>query len=98
MKRLFYIVLTVFIFFIGLTFAFQNSQSVELSYYFGLQWNAPLSLMLILAIAIGVGAGYLVGMRRVVRARREVTQARKEIRQVEKEVENLRSLPIKDVI
>jgi len=98
MKRLLYIFLTVIVFFVGLTFAFQNSQSVELSYYFGLQWQAPLSLMLILAVAIGVGAGYLVTMRLVMRARREAAQAKKEIKQVEQEVENLRSLPIKDVI
>ena len=98
MKRLFYIFLTVIVFFVGLTFAFQNSQSVELSYYFGWQWHAPLSLMLILAVAIGVGAGYLVTMRLVMRARREAAQAKKEIKQVEQEVENLRSLPIKDVI
>ncbi len=98
MKRLFYIVLTVFIFFIGLTFAFQNKQSVELSYYFDLQWRGPLSLMLILALAIGVGVGYLVAMQLVMRARRELAQTKKEIKQVEQEVENLRSLPIKDVI
>jgi uncharacterized integral membrane protein len=98
MKRLFYIVLTVFVFFIGLTFAFQNKQSVELSYYFGLQWHGPLSLMLIIALAIGVGVGYLVTLNMVMRARRELVQAKKETRQVEQEVENLRSLPIKDVI
>lgn len=98
MKRLFYIALTLFVFFIGLTFAFQNSQSVELKYYMGIQFDGPLSLMLILALAIGVGVGYLVGFGRVVSARRELAQARKEVKQVEQEVENLRSLPIKDVI
>lgn len=98
MKRLFYIILTAFTFFIGLTFAFQNKQSVELGYYFGLQWHGPLSLMLILALAIGVGIGYLVTLQMVMRVRRELAQARKEIKQVEQEVENLRALPIKDVI
>jgi len=98
MKRLFYIILTLFTFFIGLTFAFQNKQSVELGYYFGLQWHGPLSLMLILALAIGVGVGYLVTLQMVMRARRELAQAKKEIKQVEQEVENLRALPIKDVI
>ena len=98
MKRIYYIILTASIFFFGLTFAFQNSQSVELSYYFGWQWNGPLSLMLILTLAIGVGAGYLVTLQMVVRTRRELVQAKKEIKQVEQEVENLRSLPIKDVI
>jgi putative membrane protein len=98
MKRVFYIVLTLLVFFIGITFAFQNKQSVDLNYYLGFHWNAPLSLVLVLTLAIGVGVGYLVSLRMVVRARRELAQARREVKQVEQEVENLRSLPIKDVI
>lgn len=98
MKRVFYIVLTLVVFFLGITFAFQNKQSVDLSYYMGIRWNAPLSLILVLTLAIGVGIGYLVSLRKVVRARRELAQARRDVKQVEQEVENLRSLPIKDVI
>ncbi|MEE8482232.1 MAG: LapA family protein [Acidiferrobacterales bacterium] len=98
MKRLQYIILTGIVFFVGLTFAFQNKQSVMLSYYFGWQWESPLSLMLILALAIGTGIGYLVTLRLVMQARRELQQAKKETRKIEQEVENLRSLPIKDVI
>ena len=98
MKRLFYIAVTLVVFFIGITFAFQNSQSVDLKYYLGIQWYAPLSLILVLTLAIGVAIGYLVSLRMVVQARRKLAQARREVKQVEQEVENLRSLPIKDVI
>lgn len=98
MKRFSYIVLTILVFFIGLTFAFQNSQNVDLNYYFGIHVSGPLSLMIILAMAIGVGIGYLVSLRRAISARRELAQARRDVKQVEQEVENLRSLPIKDVI
>lgn len=98
MKRIFYILLTVIIFFIGLTFAFKNSQGVEVNYYFGLNISAPLSLVIIFTIVVGVGMGYLVSLRRIISAKRDLAQARKEIGQVEQEVENLRSLPIKDVI
>jgi putative membrane protein len=98
MKRLFYIAVTLVIFFIGITFAFQNKQSVDLNYYLGVHWNAPLSLILVLTLAIGVAIGYLVSLRMVVKARRKLAKARREVKQVEQEVENLRSLPIKDVI
>lgn len=98
MKRLYYISLTVIVFFIGLTFAFQNKQSVVLSYYYGWEWEGPLSILMILSLAIGVAVGYLVTFRLVMQARRQLAQARKETTKIEQEVENLRSLPIKDVI
>lgn len=98
MKRIFYTILAILVLLIGIAFAIQNGQMVELNYYFGLKWSGPLSLALLTAFAIGVVAGYLAGLRMVVRMQRQLVQARKEIRQIEQEVINLRSLPIKDVI
>ena len=98
MKRIFYTVLAIFVLLIGIAFAFQNNQAVELNYYFGLKWRGPLSLALLTTFAFGVVAGYLASLRTVVRMQRQLVQARKEIRQIEQEVINLRSLPIKDVI
>ncbi|MHB8535687.1 MAG: LapA family protein [Sulfuricaulis sp.] len=98
MKRIFYTVLALLVLLVGVAFAFQNRQVVELSYYFGLHWSGPLSIALLAAFTIGVVAGYLASMRTVVRMQRQLVQARKEIRQIEQEVINLRSLPIKDAI
>ena len=98
MKRIFYTILAILVLLIGIAFAIQNRQMVELNYYFGLKWSGPLSLALLTAFAIGVVAGYLASLRMVVRMQRQLVQARKEIRQIEQEVINLRSLPIKDVI
>ncbi len=98
MARLFYLILAGIIFLIGLTFAYQNHQVVDLNYYFGWHWSAPLALMMILTLMVGVGIGYLVTLRRTLVLRSQLAQARRKIRQVEQEVENLRSLPIKDVI
>ena len=98
MKRIFYIVVGVVSLFLGITFAFQNSQNVMLQYYFGLSWTAPLSLVLLTSCAIGVAVGYLASLRMVVRMQRQLVQARKEVRQIEQEVVNLRALPIKDVL
>jgi putative membrane protein len=98
MNRLFYLLLTVVVFVFGTTFAIKNGQSVDLNYYFGIAWHAPLSLMLLAAVVIGALIGYLIGLRRVFRVRRELAKARRQIRDVEEEVQNLRSLPIKDAI
>jgi len=98
MKRIIYTILAILILLIGIAFAIQNKQAVELSYYFGLKWSGPLSVALLTSFAIGVLAGYLASLRMVVRMQRQLVQARKEIRQIEQEVINLRALPIKDVI
>ena len=98
MKRIIYTILAVLVLLIGIAFAIQNKQVIEINYYFGLKWGGPLSLALLTSFAIGVVAGYLASLRMVVRMQRQLVQARKEIRQIEQEVINLRALPIKDVI
>ncbi len=98
MKRIIYTILAILILLIGIAFAIQNRQMVELNYYFGLKWSGPLSLALLSSLAIGVLAGYLASLRMVVRMQRQLVQTCKEIRQIEQEVINLRALPIKDVI
>ena len=98
MKRIIYTILAVLVLLIGIAFAIQNKQVIELNYYFGLKWSGPLSLALLTSFAFGVVAGYLASLRMVVRMQRQLVQARKEIRQIEQEVINLRALPIKDVI
>lgn len=98
MKRIFYSVVIVVTLLFGITFAFQNRQSVEVAYYFGLGWHGPLSLALLTALALGVAVGWLASLRMVIRMQRSLVQARKDLRQVEQEVQNLRALPIKDVV
>jgi putative membrane protein len=98
MKRVFYLVVGVLAVFVGITFAMQNRQMIEVLYYFDLRWRAPLSLALLATFTLGVVVGYVSSLRTVVRMQRQLARARKEIHQVEQEVINLRSLPIKDVI
>src|SRR5256885_1339031 len=98
MKRAFYIIIGIVVVFFGITFAFHNRQLVDVSYYFGLSWNGPLALALLAAVAVGVVIGFLASLRAVLRLQAQLAAARKEVRQVEQEVQNLRALPIKDVI
>jgi lipopolysaccharide assembly protein A len=98
MKRLFYVIVVVVTLLLGITFAFQNRQEIDITYYFGLQWRGSVSIALLAALTIGVVVGYLASLRMVLRMQRQLVQARKEVRQIEQEVMNLRALPIKDVI
>jgi putative membrane protein len=98
MKRIIYTLVAIVVLVAGMAFAIQNRQVVEVSYYFGLKWSGPLSLVLLIVFVMGVVAGWLASLRMVIRMQRQLAQARKEIRQIEQEVINLRSLPIKDVI
>jgi putative membrane protein len=98
MKRILYLVVIAITLLFGITFALQNRQTVEVGYYFGLAWSGPLSIALLAVLALGVAIGYLAGLRMVIRMQRSLVQARKDLRQVEQEVQNLRALPIKDVI
>ena len=98
MKRLAYFIIALIALFLGATFAFQNNQILSLKYYFGLHWTAPVSVVLLATLAVGIVIGFLAAARIVIRMQRQLVQARKDIVQVEKEVNNLRALPIKDVI
>ena len=98
MKRVLYVVVAIVVIFFGITFAFHNRQNVDVNYYFGISWNGPLALALLTALAVGVVVGFLASLHTVLRLQRQLVAARKEVRQVEQEVQNLRALPIKDVI
>lgn len=98
MKRVLYVIVAIVILFIGVTFAFHNRQTVEVNYYFGLSWTGPLALALLGAVAIGVAVGFLASLRSALRLQRQLAAARGEMRQVEQEIQNLRSMPIKDVV
>jgi len=98
MKRLAYWIAATIIFVFGLSFALKNEVSVAINYYLGLHWEAPLYLILLGTFILGIVAGYLASLRMVLHMQHQMSQARKEVRQMEQEVNNLRALPIKDVI
>jgi putative membrane protein len=98
MKRAVYVLVGVVAVLFGITFAFHNRQTIEVNYYFGLAWSGPLALALLAALAFGVLVGFVASLRSVLRLQRQLAAARQDIRQMEQEIQNLRALPIKDVI
>ena len=75
--RLLTLILKVVLFLLLLAFAIKNSEIVSVRYLLGLEWQAPLSLVLLLVFALGVLLGLLGGSRHMAKRRRELARLRK---------------------
>ena len=67
------------LFLLLLGFAAQNSDSVTLRYFLGLEWRAPLSLVILATFAIGLLTGLLACSLRLLRSHRELRGLRREL-------------------
>ncbi|WP_410498209.1 lipopolysaccharide assembly LapA domain-containing protein [Chitinibacter sp. S2-10] len=61
-------------------FAMHNAASVELNFFLGYAWNAPLAMILLVFFVLGALFGILACLGQVFRLRRELVQLRKEIK------------------
>ncbi len=98
MRRFLYFFVAIIMLVIGLGFAYKNAQIVNVDYYFGMHWEGPLSLLLLSTLTLGALLGLMAGLGMYVRIQRQLVRARREIRAMEQEAQNLRALPIKDVL
>jgi lipopolysaccharide assembly protein A len=83
MQRLFVLLKTavgVSIFLLLLGFAVKNTDLVALRYFLGLEWQAPLVLMLLLFFSAGAALGVAATMGMMVRQRREILALKRELR------------------
>ena len=80
-----YVYLTLFflLFVLLLGFALKNAEIVELHYYLGFIWRAPLSLMLLIAFFIGTVAGMIACLNPIIRQRRQLIALQRELRQLD---------------
>ncbi|OYY93470.1 MAG: hypothetical protein B7Y41_11990 [Hydrogenophilales bacterium 28-61-23] len=69
----------IVLFLLLLGFAALNSDNVTLRYFLGLQWQAPLSLVLLAAFAVGLLIGLLGCSLRLLRNQRELRALRLQI-------------------
>ena len=67
----------LFLFLLG--FAALNSDGVTLRYFLGLEWQAPLSLVILLAFALGLITGLLACSLRLLRSQRELRGLKQEL-------------------
>jgi len=77
MKTVFWI-FKLALFFIALTFAVKNTDSVTVRYYLGAEWQAPLIFVILVVFCLGAATGVIVSLGPVIRLRREVARLRKQ--------------------
>lgn len=78
--RTFYFVLKLVLFLLLLGLAAQNSDPVEVRYFLGQAWQAPLSLVIFVAFALGMVVGLLACGVKLMRKQREVRGLRRQIK------------------
>jgi putative membrane protein len=85
--RYFYTSVTLLLFFAALGFAVKNSENVTLHYYLGLEWTAPLVIMLLMFLGVGIALGLLACLGLIVRQRRQIGALKRELHQLNPENE-----------
>ncbi len=73
----------LFIALLGL--AVKNDQPVTLSYFFGLEWQSYLVIVLLIFFSAGVAVGALAMLTNVLRLRREISALKRDIRAIKKQ-------------
>lgn len=73
------LVVKVVLFLLLLGFAALNSDDVRLRYFLGLEWQAPLSLLLLAAFAVGLLIGLFGCSLRLLRNQRELRALHRQV-------------------
>lgn len=73
------LIVKIVLFLLLLGFAALNSNDVTLRYFLGLEWQAPLSLVILAAFAAGLLIGLLGCSLRLLRSHRELRNLRDQI-------------------
>jgi uncharacterized integral membrane protein len=74
------------LFLILLGFAARNSDDVSIRYFLGLEWQAPLSLVILIAFAAGLLVGLLACSVSMLRRYRELRAMRRALSQAESDM------------
>ena len=72
--------LRILFFLVLLGFAFKNTDPVAVNFWLGVQWEAPVVLVLLIAFTLGAVGGVLASLGVIFRRRREVSALRKQLR------------------
>jgi putative membrane protein len=68
------------LFVLVLSFAVKNTETVSVRYYLGLEWQAPLVLVLLTFFCLGVVIGIIASLGQVFRQRRQISALKSELR------------------
>lgn len=78
--RLFFAILLVISCLLLFGFAIKNVEPVELQYYLGFRWKAPLSLMLLTSLLIGVILGMIICLKPIISQRKQLLSLQRELK------------------
>jgi len=78
MRKFCYVAFTAVVALFGLTFSYRNHQSVRLDYYFGIDFEMQLPLLLFIAFALGLLIGCLATLPRLFISRRKLAKAQRQ--------------------
>jgi len=92
MKVFLNLLLALVVLIFGISFALKNNESVDISWYFGLEWSGSLSWLLVMTLIVGALLGVLFTIGWVIKAKRQAAHARRESAQLEREAASLRPL------
>lgn len=68
------------VFFLLLGFAVKNTDIVVVRYFLGLEWHAPLVIVLLVFFAGGIALGVTATLARIVSQQREILKLKRELR------------------
>lgn len=94
MKKILSIILFLAFALFALTLNLKNPDPVTLRYYFGIENQVDLFVVILIPFAIGMLLGVLLMSFSIVRNKMQVGKTKRELAKVEKEVQNLRAAPI----
>ncbi len=94
MKKVLSIILFLVFALFALTLNLKNPDAITLRYYFGIESQVDLFIVILVPFAIGMLLGVLLMSFSVVRNKMQVGKTKRELAKVEKEVQNLRAAPI----
>lgn len=82
--RFLFALLLIFICLLLFGFAIKNVEPVELQYYLGFRWKAPLSLMLLTSLLIGVIIGMIICLKPIISQRKRLLSLERELKTLDK--------------
>ena len=89
------LIILIFVFILAVSFASENTQSVNLRYYFNLETPPfPMYLLMFIPLFIGIVVGSLVGLGSRLRLRNNVKKLKKSNRELENRLKEAQETPI----
>lgn len=93
--RLFYLLISIILLLLGVSFAALNAETVSVNLYVTVL-KMPISVMIVLSMGFGMIIGFLLLFFKYLNVKNANRKLNNKMKVAEKEVENLRAIPLQD--